>query len=74
MDRGAWWAAVYGVAQSRTRLKCVGQDSMSVSVCVRVWACKSLRDFPGGSEGKSICLQSHRGVSLSNLCHLLCPI
>ena len=21
MDRGAWWAAVYGVAQSRTRLK-----------------------------------------------------
>ena len=21
MDKGAWWAAVYGVAQSRTRLK-----------------------------------------------------
>ena len=21
MDGGAWWAAVYGVAQSRTRLK-----------------------------------------------------
>ena len=21
MDRGAWWAAVHGVAQSRTRLK-----------------------------------------------------
>ena len=21
MDRGAWWAATYGVAQSRTRLK-----------------------------------------------------
>ena len=21
MDRGAWWAAVYGFAQSRTRLK-----------------------------------------------------
>ena len=21
MDRGAWWAAVYGVAQSRTRLE-----------------------------------------------------
>jgi len=21
MDRGAWWAAVYGVAQSRTQLK-----------------------------------------------------
>ena len=32
-DRGAWWAAVYGVAQSRTRLKrlssrgtCVGKN------------------------------------------------
>ena len=22
-DRGAWWAAIYGVAQSRTRLKCL---------------------------------------------------
>ena len=21
MDRGAWWAAIYGIAQSRTRLK-----------------------------------------------------
>ena len=21
MDRGAWWAAVHGIAQSRTRLK-----------------------------------------------------
>ena len=26
-DRGAWWAAVYGVAQSRTRLKRLGGSS-----------------------------------------------
>ena len=26
-DRGAWWAAVYGVAQSRTRLKRLGSTS-----------------------------------------------
>ena len=26
-DRGAWWAAVYGVAQSRTRLKWLSSDS-----------------------------------------------
>ena len=26
-DRGAWWAAVYGVAQSRTRLKRLGSSS-----------------------------------------------
>ena len=26
-DRGAWWAAVYGAAQSRTRLKCLSSSS-----------------------------------------------
>ena len=26
-DRGAWWAAVYGVAQSRTRLKRLSSSS-----------------------------------------------
>ena len=28
-DGGAWWAAVYGVAQSRTRLKCLSSSSSS---------------------------------------------
>ena len=28
-DRGAWWAAVYGVAQSRTRLKWLSSSSSS---------------------------------------------
>jgi len=27
MDRGAWWAAVHGVAQSRTRLKRLSSSS-----------------------------------------------
>ena len=27
MDGGAWWAAVYGVAQSRTRLKRLSSNS-----------------------------------------------
>ena len=30
MDRGAWWAAVYGVAQSRTRLKRLSSSSSSI--------------------------------------------
>ena len=30
-DRGAWWAAVYGVAQSRTRLKRLSSNSSSSS-------------------------------------------
>ena len=28
-DRGAWWAAVYGVAQRRTRLKRLSSSSSS---------------------------------------------
>ena len=37
-DGGAWWAAVYGVAQSRTRLKRLSSSSSSSSnpVCVCV--------------------------------------
>ena len=30
-DSGAWWAAVYGVAQSRTRLKRLSSSSTSLS-------------------------------------------
>ena len=33
-DGGAWWAAVYGVAQSRTRLKRLSSSSSS-SACLR---------------------------------------
>ena len=40
-DGGAWWAAVYGVTQSRTRLKQL--SSSSSSQCS--WG------FPGGSDG-----------------------
>ena len=32
MDGGAWWAAVYGVAQSRTRLKRLSSSSSRSSV------------------------------------------
>ena len=31
MDRGAWWAAIYGVAQSRTRLKRLSSSSVLVN-------------------------------------------
>ena len=40
-DKGAWWAAVYGVAQSRTQLKRLSSSSSSSS-----------RGFPGGWDGK----------------------
>ena len=40
-DGGAWWAAVCGVAQSRTRLKQLSSSSSYASL-----------SFPGGSEVK----------------------
>ena len=33
-DGGAWWAAVYGVAQSRTRLKRLSSSSSSSILCI----------------------------------------
>ena len=36
-DRGAWWAAVYGVAQNRTRLKRLSSSSSSVFLVPQVW-------------------------------------
>ena len=38
-DGGAWWSAVYGVAQSRTRLK--GLSSSSICVFRRAWPMKN---------------------------------
>ena len=35
-DRGAWWAAVYGVAQSQTRLKRLSSSSSSSSSSSRL--------------------------------------
>ena len=43
-DGGAWWAAVYGVAQSRTRLNWLSSSSSSSRA--RLWG------FPGGSDSK----------------------
>ena len=34
MDRGAWWAAVHGVAQSRTRLSNSAQHNVELANCM----------------------------------------
>ena len=41
-DGGAWWAAVYGVAQSRTRLKQLSSSSSSGNISAWVKLIKSL--------------------------------
>ena len=38
-DRGAWWASVYGVAQSRTRLKRLSSSSSNIPLCI--WTASS---------------------------------
>ena len=49
-DGGAWWAAVYGVAQSRTRLKRLSSSSSSVYIWRRKW--QPIPVFlPGESQG-----------------------
>ena len=47
-DGGAWWAAVYGIAQSRTRLKRLSSSSSSkqASSCLHESAGLELLQFP----------------------------
>ena len=47
MGRGAWWAAVSGVVQCRTRLKRLSSSSILEYV-----PSPTVYGFPGGSEGK----------------------
>ena len=42
--RGAWWAAVYGVAQSRTRLKRLSSSSSSNRVQAQFTSCLEMAD------------------------------
>ena len=53
-DGGAWWAAVYGVAQSRTRLKCFSSSSGGWEAVLCNMVKKDLfGDFPGGPVVKN---------------------
>ena len=36
-DGGAWWAAVYGVTQSRTRLKRLSRRSSSICIFIYIY-------------------------------------
>ena len=49
-DRGAWWAAIYGVAQSRTRLKRLSSSSRQ-RVQRRQWQLAPVL-LPGKSHGQ----------------------
>ena len=49
MDGGAWWAAVYGVAQSRTRLKRL--SSSRTSYCLPGLVQERRTEFSSGHKG-----------------------
>ena len=58
-DRGAWWAAVYGVAQSQTRLKRL--SSSSLAPCIRKL---SKRGLLSGESSFKLC--SNKVIPFSN--------
>ena len=63
--REAWWAAVYGVAQSRARLKRRSSSSSSSSAWDSGFHCRGPGSVPG--RGTEI-LQARKGKNKKNLC------
>ena len=63
---GAWWAAIYGVAQSRTRLKWLSSSSSSSS-------CGRCRDAGKGDRGKEGSQQEVLGSNYSKWLELNPP-
>ena len=56
-DRGAWWAAVYGVAQSRTRLKQLSSSSsnqLSINIIIISFDALNSKHNPEESTGTEI--------------------
>ena len=57
-DGGAWWAAVYGVAQSRTQLQWLssssGHEGWSISCWVRVHDATAQPYSPGNDQGLQV--------------------
>ena len=79
MDGGAWWAAVYGVAQSRTRLKRLSSSSRESRqmilmnlFAVQHWRCRQrtdLRTWLEGRKGWDVWREWH-----GNLYSVICKI
>ena len=51
-DRGPWWAIVHGAAKSQTRLSewCTLPVGLNLNQCVKQWAVRKRRAFPGGKN------------------------
>ena len=74
MDRGAWWAAVYGVAQSQTRLKRLSSSSVKAkSACSELLVAISFVVLKVG-WGKRNILQGHPSSSKKKKHHKKTPL
>ena len=69
VDRGAWWAAVYGVAQSRTRLKRLSSSSSKRDVC----SYYDLKSLPPIVLGQRVQTQQIRKNHLSLFLEIMKP-
>ena len=65
-DGGAWWAAVYGVAQSQTRLKWLSSSSSSSRLGVIEWWL-----YSSNALIKPITLTMESSLSSLNLCFFI---
>ena len=65
-DRGAWWAAIYGVAQSRTQLKRLSSSSSSTKwlhvrhLCPICNVCAQYRPFPLATSANQTFSEIHK--------------
>ena len=60
VDRGAWWAAFHGVAQSRTRLKCLSMHACTGEGNGNPLQCSCLENPRAGEPGGLPSMGSHR--------------
>ena len=50
-DGGSWWAALYGIAQSRTRLKGLSSGNCTPGTVLGIWSAVVHKLGPRGSAG-----------------------
>ena len=69
--REAWWAAVYGIAQSRKRLKRLSSSSSSnrLPLLQASWQCFSGKMLPQSAEGRKCFPRVHRILKHRFLCY-----
>ena len=64
-DRGAWWAVLYGVAQSQTRLKQLSSSIMGTHSSIPAWRIPWTEEPDGLSQDETESLTHSKAKALS---------